>query len=196
MAEQLPFDADSGLHQPRRLEMTVNLVGLCGGAARGRSEFVERRSDRKRGVVHVRPFLSVSDLVDSVVLVSSQNVGDRKPVIKDPPPSSNNGLAATVAFLSWSPSESDARRPIAFVVDVGLRLPAQAQAQGEVRAYTPVILNKRAKVQLRNTDVWLARGCRKFRWPVSQPRRYLLARVAPIQELYRRQVLLDRTDCL
>ncbi len=53
-------------------------------------------------------------------------------------------------FLLWPgrPGESDARRPIVPVVNVGLGFEAQAQAQREVGLHAPVVADKCADIHL------------------------------------------------
>src|SRR6266545_4457876 len=88
-------------------------------------------------------------LNDAVVTQRGQGVREREAVVKDSEPGADHGIWTRVLGAgSGRPRDSDARRDITPVVDVGLRFVAQPQTQCEIGTHTPVVAHEQSYVEM------------------------------------------------
>src|SRR5215510_2411208 len=130
----------------------------------------------------------------AVVTQRGQGVREREAVVKDSEPGADHGLRARVLASSLRrPCDSDARRDITPIVDVGLRFIARPQTQREIWSHTPVVTHEESYVELTRRQRGIPRVDAELRRAAAQfadARR----REAQTLEEQRAAVSLDRGD--
>src|SRR6185437_13766916 len=151
------FDGCRILEHRRGFQVRIDLIErliLCGEqrewrSSRGRSEVSE--SGVGGGAGGRRVDIEIL-LPETVVAKSVEHIAKRETVIEDARPRTQDRFAGLAGLAARSPRNSEARRYIRAVADVGLDLIAKTTAHGEVRLYAPIILREDAGVELVHTE--------------------------------------------
>ena len=153
---ELPVDADRGFHIVGRVHIGRDVVEggriLARSASRrtrgdgGRLVGIESDARRLDELLLVRPVFV--DGLNHVGNVGAESVGDGETLIEPSVSRADDGFGLLLATgAAESIGHGDARRPVVFVVDPVLRLPANAVAEGEALIHLPVILVEERTVE-------------------------------------------------
>ena len=148
IARQLPLHADGGLDQVIGAQVGIQAIdAVLRGAQVGQ---------RGRVGKGVRVGHRIGKLVDAVEQEGLFDQALIDAVVEHAEAAADHGLLPAVLGASRRPGETDARREIAMIGDVGLPFIAQAVAQGEVGAHAPVVLREDAEIVLDDARIRIA----------------------------------------
>src|SRR5262249_33441487 len=104
-----------------------------------------------------------------------------EPVVEHAPARANDSLARLASFGIRRPCHGDAGSEVRAVMNIGLSLPAEPQAHGDIGPYAPVVLIEEAGLDLSNLGPGVSRRDRKLRRHAAQ-RANLRRRVSQLLE--------------
>ena len=166
-----------------RIFFIENLRGQRSGQRRDRRNIrIEQRIRHHIGLLH-----------RSIEAIRGQGVAERKAIVEHAESPTNHRLRLRIVRPANRVRETDARREIGMIADVGLHLVAKAEAQREIRAQLPVVSNEDAPVHLMERQIRIPGADAELRRLTAQGRD-LRRRISHSLKQQRAAIPFDRGD--
>ena len=184
---QLALDGEGGLQDVGRPHSRTDLLDHLGGLETLQSGG-RRHVGEEVGIRHHELLLH-----EAVEALRGQRIAEPETVVEDAEARAQHGLRALLAAAAGRPGKRETGRKIAPVVDIGLRLVAQAQVEREIRPHAPLVAREDSHIHLVHRKFGRAGIDGELRGAAAE-RADHRRRIAQLLEEQRPPVAFDRSD--